>query len=113
MISPLKVWSFAAAKPGASNMHAVILTISFLIFFFLRIELLVETLSVLRQGSSSLGYQVENLPSSRVCRTFFSICLIEFADPTGQRIDQSQLQLYKQEISRSWSAGQEPVSSYP
>jgi hypothetical protein len=29
MISPLKVVSFAAAKPGASNMHAVILIISF------------------------------------------------------------------------------------
>src|ERR1700730_6915441 len=82
MISPLKVWSFAAAKPGASNIHAVILTISFFIFFFLRIELLLEILSVLvaAKASSCLGHQVENLPSSKVCRTLVSICSIELAD---------------------------------
>src|SRR6266550_3657159 len=99
MTSPLKVWSFAAAKPGASNIHAVILIISFFIFFFLRIELLLETLSVLvaAKASSRLGHHVENCLPLGFVRQFFSICSIGFADrlviarlavpPVGQNRD--------------------------
>jgi hypothetical protein len=98
MTSPLKVWSFAAAKPGASNIHAVTLIISFFIFFSFRIELLLETLSVLvtAKASSRLGYHVENLPSSRV--------IARLGVPVGGQNGDGQRRSSREEFSIQWGA---------
>src|ERR1700730_1260167 len=113
MISPLKVWSFAAAKPGASNIHAVMLTISFFIFLFLRIELLLETLSVLVAAKACHVSDIMSRTSSRVCRTFFSICLIEFTDrlviarlgvPVGGQNRDGKRRSSQEEFSVQWGA---------
>jgi len=63
------------------------------------------------KASSRLGYQVENLPSSRVCRTFFSIGSIEFTDwlviarlgvPVGGQNRDGQRRNSQEEFSIQW-----------
>jgi hypothetical protein len=81
MISPLKIWSFAAAKPGASNIHAVILIISFFIFFSLGLDYSGNSLGACRAKASSTSPTSCAKPAF-LCGLSAVLCdlLIEFAD---------------------------------